>query len=244
MFQKKYIRKLLKLLFVAALITIFIKFFGISAVEKYFEKRTIFSEEYLEYEKKDQPNILLSHIKFEQSGFRSLQKPIIECIKINENNFNKTVQCIENVTFSKEEYINADHTKGKVSIRCLLFLFNGLSANWTTTFGPFSRGRAFIKRQSIRVNRPITLDLAHQTQLEIFDPKFYMFTERTAVNPRLRLLIKEGYLTYGNIKIEKFHLLKGKYQCSTDTDYSFTDCIQVCFPCLNMYIRLESIIIY
>ena len=73
------------------------------------------------------------------------------------------------------------------------------------------------------------MDLPYQTLIEIFDPKFYMYTEKSAVNPRLRMLIKEGYITYGNIKIEKFHLLKGKYQCSTDTDYSFTDCIQVSF---------------
>ena len=102
-----------------------------------------------------------------------------------------------------------------------------IPANWTTTFGAFSRGRAFVKRKPLKLNHPITLDLHYRTLIEIFDPKFYMYTERSAVNPRLRLLIKEGYLTYGIIRIEKFRLLKGKYQCSTDTDYSFTDCIQV-----------------
>ena len=111
---KEDIRKIFRILFVVAATTSFVIFFGIPSIKKYFEKRTIFSEEYLEYERSDDPNILIQHIRFDQatSGIHSLAKPIFKCFNDNGKDYNKNVICIENVTFSKKEYINTNHARG------------------------------------------------------------------------------------------------------------------------------------
>ena len=104
---------------------VFIKFFGISALEKYFEGRTIFSEENLKYERNDDPNMLVQHVSFVQDakGLKNLAKPIFECFKDSGKDYNKTVKCIENVTFSKEEYINTNHKRG------IFFLFEEIKVD-------------------------------------------------------------------------------------------------------------------
>ena len=58
--------------------------------------------------------MLLQHIQYNHNstGLKSLHKPIADCFKLNKDSYNKSIQCIENVTFSKEEYINTDHSKG------------------------------------------------------------------------------------------------------------------------------------
>ena len=117
-------RKIGRILFVFVSIIIFIIFFGIPSVEKYFEQRTIFSEEYISYDESDEPNILLSHIKFEQSGFQSFQKPITNCFKLNKDNYNQSIQCIESVTFCKEKYIITDHSKGIfINTRTYIYIY-------------------------------------------------------------------------------------------------------------------------
>ena len=84
-------------------------------MQKYLERRTIFSEEYLKYDENDDPNILVHPTKFDPAAtaFQSLNKPISTCLKTNRKDYNKTISCIEKVTFSIEEYLykNANNSK-------------------------------------------------------------------------------------------------------------------------------------
>lgn len=208
-------RAIFKIMFVTVLILIFIKYFGFSAFEKYLEKRTLFSEETVEYQNKDAPEMLLHYMKIEDNieninNAHIIEKLIHNCFKKTNNSFNESLGCIENVTFSKEEYL-----PGKVEM-------------WKTSFGPFFRGRAYVRRAYWSNKYPMVFKFPEQTLIDLFDPKFYLVTEKTSVNPRLRFLVKENHIAIVNIKMEKVHILKSNQDCSMDPSYSFTDCIQVC----------------
>ena len=102
----------LKLIFIIFLMIFFTLFFGIPSLEKFLEGRTIYTEEKIEYSPSMTPTFLI-HTLLPLDG----QVHVKECFEV-DNDFNKSVSCINNLTLHKDKLISSE-VKHLGKILCL-----------------------------------------------------------------------------------------------------------------------------
>ena len=200
-----------KCTFVSVLILVCIIYFGIPSLKKYLERRTIFTEEKIPYDDGYSPELVVHSLKF-------LEKRIPTCINENSDAYEAALKCINLSINSKEDMLpSEDHTK----------------VTWLSTFGPFWRGVAYVRRIKMSSNSYFVLKLPDESytiEIDIYDPKIYIPTEKVMTIPRLLLLLKPNKTSLVNMKVEDIEILKKPNQeCIQDASYSFTDCLQVKF---------------
>lgn len=175
-----------KILFILLLFIVFIVFFGIPSFEKYLEGRTIFTEDKVFFSDSDSPEIIVNPLM-------NLDEKIPRCIDEHGEDFKLTRKCIEEVSKSKEDLLNSQ---------------NHSIENWKETFGPFWRARAYVKE--LNLDSSYT-ELEFQTDfinIDMFDPRFYMVTEKVLAIPRLMILLEPNKSKYINIQVTKMEILR------------------------------------
>ena len=178
------------------------------SMKKYLERRTIFTEEKIPYNEEDSPELVVHSVPYYTT--------LPNCVNENRNSYKKAVKCINDSVKSKEVLLPSEnHSKVK----------------WLSTFGPFWRGVAYVRRIKMNSNSYYTLKLPDDgftIEIDIYDPKIYLPTEKVMTIPRLLLLLKPNKTSLVNLKVDEIEILKKPNQnCIPDTNYSFTDCLQV-----------------